>query len=129
MTTNKGGAIQTYIDGWKENNLEKILSSLAKGCKIIESHGPTYNGIDQVKKWVEVWLKANGVVRRWDVASLYIIEGGAVFEWIFECFVDGKDYYLEGISVVVFENGKIKYLREYRSTKKPFDWDGFSIGG
>lgn len=42
--------IQLYIDGWKENNINKIIQPLANNCVIIESHGPTYSNVKEVKQ-------------------------------------------------------------------------------
>lgn len=115
--------ILLYVDGWKENNVIKIIEPLASDCIIIESHGPLYKGIEKVKKWVEVWIKSKGVVNRWDITSFYFIDDTVVFEWIFDCIVNEKKYHIEGITIAHFENEKIKYLREYRMTKPSFEWD------
>ncbi len=42
--------IQQYVDGWKENNLNKIISCLTSDCTVIESHGPTYYSVEDIKK-------------------------------------------------------------------------------
>lgn len=115
--------IQLYIDGWKENDVSKIIKSLAPYCEIIESHGPIYRGAHKIKKWVGVWLRSEGKVNRWDITSFYFTDDTTIFEWIFDCNVNNKNYYIEGISIVRFTDDKINYLREYRTTKSPFDWN------
>lgn len=115
--------IQSYVDGWKENDISKITEPLAFDCQIIESHGPIYKGVEKVRKWVEVWIKSNGKVTQWDITSFYVVEDTATFEWVFDCIVNNKTYHIEGISIVHFKDNKISYLREYRMTKPSFEWD------
>lgn len=115
---------QQYVNGWKENDSHKIIDSLSENCIIIESHGPTYRGIEQVRKWVEFWVKKRGRVIRWDIVSFVFHrkQKTAFVEWNFACNVNRKNYELLGISVVKFSDGKISYIHEYRMTKSPYNW-------
>lgn len=116
--------IQTYIDGWKENNIEKILRPLINNCIIIESHGPTYHGKQQIKQWFEFWEKEKGKVLHWDITSFFFIEkeNTVFFEWDFSCNVRNTDYHLPGISIVKIVNNKISYIHEYRMTHISYNW-------
>jgi hypothetical protein len=114
--------IEAYVGGWRENDLSRIASTLSPGCIIIESHGPTYRGIDTVREWVESWIDAGSIVDRWDITSFCFVEGTAVFEWGFEYTVEGEHYSLDGASVVEFDDARIVALREYRRTAPPFEW-------
>ena len=115
---------QQYVEGWKENNVEKILVPLSYDCTIIKSHGPTYHGSEQVRKWFEYWMKEKGKVTRWNITSFYFLEKGnmAFFEWDFACNVVGEGHTLLGISLVKLSGDKISFLHEYRMTKEPYDW-------
>lgn len=115
--------VKQYVDGWKENNAAKIIKPLLPNCEIVESHGPTYKGIDKIKKWVEMWIESGGKVNQWDIVSFYFVDDVANFEWIFDCSVNNKTYHIEGISTAHFEDNKISYLREYRMTKPSFEWN------
>lgn len=117
--------IQAYIGGWKENNIEKIVAPLMTDCTIVESHGPTYHGIQQIRQWVKMWKKENGKVVRWNITSFRFIEKEhvAVVEWDFACTVSGKDHALLGISLVKFTGEKISVIHEYRMTKSPYNWN------
>lgn len=42
-----------YVEGWKAADSDLILDTLEPDCVVIESHGPTYRGRDQVKRWIE----------------------------------------------------------------------------
>ena len=78
---------QEYVDGWKQNDLQKIISCLTRHCMIIESHGPTYQGIADVEMWFQFWMAANSKVIRWDISSFYFCElkNTAFAEWDFAC--------------------------------------------
>ena len=114
--------INAYVEGWKINNPAQIIATLAPNCVIVESHGPTYRGIDTVQQWVESWIAEGSTVDRWDITSFHYVEGIAVFEWSFECTVADAHYYLDGISVVELDDDRIVALREYRRTEPPFEW-------
>jgi ketosteroid isomerase-like protein len=131
---------EAYFEGWKKNDLNLILSTLADDCIISESHGPTYHGLDHVRQWIENWFSEGSTVDRWDITSILItdslalntpdedgVEGSdpvmaAAGEWIFECTVNGEPYRIEGITLMEFKQGKIAILREYRRTQPLFDW-------
>ena len=116
--------IKQYVNGWEENNLEKILGCLSKDCLIIESHGPIYRGKDSVKNWFAYWLKGKGKVLKWNIKDIYFLKNQniAFFEWYFACVVEGKKHVLPGISIVKFKNSKISFIHEYRMTKNAYDW-------
>ena len=114
--------IETYVTGWLENNPEQILETLTPDCLIIESHGPTYRGRDVVEAWITSWYQEGNHIGRWEITSFFYVDGQAAFEWIFECGGDWGDMLIEGVSIVRFEDDKIAYLREYRSTEPLFDW-------
>jgi hypothetical protein len=116
--------VQKYITGWKENNLDQIIQSLTEDCLIIESHGPTYEGISAIKCWFELWLAANSYVTQWDITSFYFCDKQetAFCEWEFACISHDQEYTLPGISVIKFSNTKISYLHEYRMTHAPYIW-------
>jgi hypothetical protein len=116
--------VQSYVEGWKNNDLERITGVLALGCIVIESHGPTYRGADVIKKWIEGWIEDGSTVDRWDITSFYFVNGAATFEWDFACTVSGKHYSLSGASIVKFDSRKITAIHEYRMTAVPFDWTG-----
>ncbi|MCX7123391.1 MAG: nuclear transport factor 2 family protein [Gammaproteobacteria bacterium] len=118
--------IEQYIDGWKENNLNKIAGCLTENITIIESHGPTYSGIESVNHWFDLWLKAQSHVVRWDIHSMHFCEHSqaAFCEWDFACVISGVEYALPGVSMVKFSGQKINLIHEYRMTKPPCPWDG-----
>jgi ketosteroid isomerase-like protein len=117
---------QQYINGWKANDLAQIIAPLAEDCTVIESHGPTYQGIVAIKRWFELWLAANSHIKKWDITAFYFCEQQqtAFCEWDFSCVSHNEEYSLLGISVIKFSDHKINYLHEYRMTQKPYSWNG-----
>lgn len=116
--------IRQYVDGWKQNNLQKITSCLTENCVVIESHGTTYNGIQDIERWFALWLKAKNVVTKWDILSFYCLndEKTAFFEWGFSCVSGGKKYNFPGISIVRFADEKISFIHEYKMTNPAYVW-------
>jgi|SRR5581483_4592180 len=112
-----------YVAGWKEGNEQKILASLTNGCIVIESHGPVYRGKAAVAEWIEHWFLGKGKVKQWDITHYYQANNQtAACEWIFEYSYQGKSNVIEGMSSIKFSGGKIKYIREYRTSKPLFEW-------
>ncbi len=116
--------IHGYMEGWIAGNLPQILDTLDPDCLIIESHGPTYRGVDHVRRWVETWFAPGSRVDHWTLSS-FVFEGDmAAFEWEFTCTVDGIQYQFDGASVAHFRGDRIVALREYRMTAVPYEWTG-----
>lgn len=119
--------IKHYMSGWKNNDFCLIASTLDHECKIIESHGPIYYGIDDVQLWFNLWITANSKILKWDLTSYYYEKNAAFTEWNFECISNNTKYFFSGSSVVKFSHNKIKLIHEYRMTKPAFDWDKKSL--
>jgi uncharacterized protein (TIGR02246 family) len=113
--------VEAYVDGWRGNDSRKIVSSLSPDCIVIESHGPTFLGIEAIRQWVENWIAEGSRVDRWDITSFHFLEDAAAFEWDFECIAKGQHYHIEGVSIVEFSEGKISAMREYRRTESPYE--------
>jgi len=114
---------QMYVDGWRANDAEKIIGPLSEDCVIIESHGPTYRGLADVKEWVESWIKENYKVDKWDIISFWFVDDTAVFEWQFTFSAENAaPRNIDGVTIMKFKDEKIIYLREYRTTEPLYDW-------
>jgi hypothetical protein len=118
----KRDLIEKYIDGWIKDDQPGILSTLSPEVIIIESHGPKYTGIKKVEEWARKWFEDGGSVNKWEIVSFYDVGETVFFEWIFECFADGTLYNVDGISIVKFEDDKISYMREYKTSEPIFEW-------
>jgi ketosteroid isomerase-like protein len=118
--------VQQYFKGWEQNNLTTIKSCLSDDCVVIESHGPTYNGIHKIEKWLNLWIESKSKVLKWKINSFsFCIEKEIAFcEWDFSCVANDNKYDLTGISVVRFSDQKISFIHEYRMTFPPYTWEG-----
>ncbi|MBV9256816.1 MAG: nuclear transport factor 2 family protein [Ktedonobacteraceae bacterium] len=116
--------VQTYVDGWREGDRAKILSSLDEECVIIESYGPTYHGVEKVGCWIDTWFGGGNTVDGWEITSFYIAGETCFFEWVFACTYEGGYGSFEGASIAQLRKGKIVLLREYQTTKPLYEWEG-----
>ena len=113
--------VDNYVLGWESGNEARILSPLSDDCIIVESHGPTYHGTDEARKWIKEWYQ-NGQVDKWTIDSFFFAHDTAFFEWSFTYTIDGKKDSIDGASVVQFKGNKIYHIHEYRMTKPAFDY-------
>ena len=116
--------IHCYVEGWRDGDRGKILSTLAPDCVVTEAHGPVYRGMVRIGQWIETWFAAGGRVDRWEITSLVVADDTAAFEWSFACTWLEKAYDFEGASIAKLRGGKIASLREYCTTAPLYEWDG-----
>lgn len=118
--------IQKYVDGWKRNDLSQILSSVTENCVIVESHGPTYEGVSALKKWFQLWTAANSSIQKWDIFSYYFCQNEEIgfIEWDFSCVSNELPYAFKGISKFKLFEQKICFIHEYRMTHAAYLWEG-----
>lgn len=124
MQTATLNLITQYINGWKENNIKQITACLSENCTIIESHGPTYQGINEVELWFKFWLEAKSHITKWDILSFYDCdkENATFIQWDFACISNGIEYAFPGVSIIKFSDGKICFIQEYRMTRLAYPW-------
>ncbi len=113
--------IQSYMDGWKMGDQAKILTSLSANCVIVESHGPTYRGIEIIKKWIIEWTRSNKI-ENWDLTSFYSFDNMICCEWDFSYIGKETKEKFSGITIAQIDHGKIAWLKEYRMTAAPYEW-------
>ena len=116
--------IRRYVEGWRKGDAAMILGAVSEDCVVIEAHGPTYHGKDQIARWVDTWFDAGGEVLAWEIRSLEVLGDSGFFEWSFACAWLGERYDFEGASIVRFKESLISYLREYATTAPLYDWEG-----
>jgi hypothetical protein len=117
--------VNQYVTGWKQNDIKQICSCLLENCVVVESHGTTYCGIQDIEDWFRAWLAAKSKIIKWDILYFYYCdqEETAVFEWNFACISNDTEYLLSGISVIKFADEKIASIKEYRLTKPAHTWE------
>jgi hypothetical protein len=116
-----------YFNGWKNNDIKMIIDSVEEDVVVIESHGPTYHGINDLKQWFDFWLKAKSRIIQYDINNFYFCEKDiSLFcEWNFKCSSFDKIYSFPGASIIkISMRSKISLIHEYKMTKFPYLWDG-----
>ncbi len=98
-----------------------ICGPLSEDCLVIESHGPTYRGIPEIKRWIGDWTRSNKV-DSWAIKSFVFAHDTACFEWDFRCTCAGTSDGIYGASFVRFTNEKISSICEYRITVLADSW-------
>jgi hypothetical protein len=117
------------MEGWKNNNLHALLSCIHEDCVIIESHGPTYHGAKDLKKWFELWMDAESHILRWKIESFIFAkkEQTAFCQWDFACISNSTEYAFLGMSIYKFNHNKISFIHEYRMSQPPYRWMGNTL--
>jgi hypothetical protein len=113
--------IEKYTEGWVRGDERAICAPLSESCLVIESHGPTYRGIPEIRQWIGDWTRSNSV-DSWVIKSFVFTNDTACFEWHFKCTCVGTSDQIYGASFVRFTNQKISSICEYKITVLPDNW-------
>ena len=118
------GLIRQYFQGWLQQDVSLVLSTLSPNIKVIESYGPVYYGIDEVSHWFTDWhtRREKGKVTRWDILKVIYdeMQKMAAVEWDFECIYDSNLGSFLGISLFCFDELKITCIQEYKMEKEQY---------
>jgi hypothetical protein len=113
--------VEEYTVGWVKSDERLICAPLSESCLVIESHGPTYRGLPEIKRWIGDWTRSNKV-DSWVIKSFVFFDNTACFEWDFKCTCAGTTEQIYGASFVKFMDEKISSICEYRITVLPERW-------
>ena len=119
-----GSSCSTTSEAGRDADAGRVLETLRPDCVVVESHGTTYRGKEQVERWIESWFAEGNMIDRWDVTSFLAAKHACAVEWVFSCTIKGVKHSFEGASLALLEAGAISLLREYRMTQPRQDWDG-----
>jgi hypothetical protein len=116
--------IRQYFQGWLQQDVSLVLSTLSPDVKVVECYGPVYYGNDEVSRWFTDWhtRSEKGKVTRWDIFKVIYDEMQkiAAVEWDFECMYDGNLGSFLGASLFCFDDTKIISIQEYRMEKEQY---------
>lgn len=116
--------ITQYFQGWLQQDVSLVLSTLSPSIKILECYGPVYFGIDEVSRWFNDWHTGSGKgkITRWDIFKVIYDETQkiAVAEWEFECNYRGTMGSFLGASLISFDDTKITRIQEYKMEKEQY---------
>jgi ketosteroid isomerase-like protein len=110
--------VETYIESWKAQALERFLHGLCEDVVVEECDGAVHQGIDEARCWFIEWHEApiRGRVTEWRVSRFLFDEKRdiATLEWAFACDCHGRASSFRGASVITFREDKIHRIAEYR---------------
>ncbi len=109
--------ITEYVNGWINGDAARVLNTLAPDCLIVESHGPRFEGRDEVEKWINDWNQDGSKVIEWEIKNKLLQDTNAAFQWYFRCIMKGREYKIDGASFVEFRDERISIIFEYMQTK------------
>ncbi len=105
--------IKLWFDMWLKKKDLGISEIFSEDIVYIESWGPRYEGIYYLKYWFSDWNKRGSVIE-WKIKDVFHKEEKTVVEWFFKCFVDGKEHFFDGVSLIKWtEHDKIQFLQEF----------------
>ena len=105
-----------YVEGWLKGDSRQITKTLTQDCLIIESHGPRFEGKDEVLKWVCEWNQKGSQVIEWKIKKHIFENNEGAFQWFFRYVMENEEQEIDGISFVEFKEGKISKITEYMRT-------------
>jgi len=116
--------IRQYFQGWLQQDLSLVLSTLSPSIKVVECYGPVYCGIDEVSHWFNDWhtKREKGKVTKWDIFKVLYdeVQKMAAVQWDFECIYDGHLGAFLGTSLFCFDDTKVICIKEYKMEKDQY---------
>ena len=113
-------AVRQYMLGWQTGDEALLAAPLSSGIRIVESHGPVYEGISEVRTWFREWRKAGRVIR-WDALRFWHQGDETVVKWYFRCSYQGVEDGFDGLSLIRFDqDGLIASMEEYQAKTERF---------
>lgn len=105
--------IKNWFNMWLLGTCEGIEDIFSRNAVYIESWGPRYEGLPRIKHWFKEW-NTRGKVKTWDIKQFFHKEDQTIVEWYFaDAMNTGKEEKFDGISLIVWQDGKIAYLKEF----------------
>ena len=112
---------QQTIGAWLNKDLEKLLNVLSEDILWTEYFGAQYQGKAEIEKWFCQWNNpVENKVKSWIVDNYYVDNETALFTWTFQCFYEGKEGILDGISLVKFSGNQICEIQEFEQKHEKF---------
>lgn len=125
MQQKKEKLVQQYFESWISQDVNILTEIFTEDCKYIESYGTAYNNLKQIIFWFKDFHAKGGKVFEWKIYDFFHKNDELMVTWYFKHeFQDPKNTYnyedvpneFDGISIIKFNaNGKINYLREFKS--------------
>ena len=114
--------LRLWFEMWLQRADLGIVNIFSSDAIYIESWGPEYRGVEQIKYWFEEW-NTRGRVLQWDIKQFFHKEGQTVVEWYFKNTMNnGTVEAFDGMSLVKWDpEGKICFLKEFGCNENRYD--------
>ena len=114
--------LRLWFEMWLQRADLGIVNIFSSDAIYIESWGPEYRGVEQIKLWFEEW-NTRGRVLQWDIKQFFHKEGQTVVEWYFKnTMYNGTVEAFDGMSLVQWDpEGKICFLKEFGCNENRYD--------
>ncbi|CUQ32093.1 hypothetical protein BH721_11790 [Clostridium baratii] len=107
--------VREYFESWIKNNISVIENNFSEDILYIESWGPAYRGIEEVKLWFKNWNKSSKVLC-WEVKDIMLVDNKVICEWYFKHKHKEEVNDFNGVSLISFnDNNKITEVKEFMS--------------
>lgn len=105
--------IKWYFNSWLEKDISVLDDVFESNAVYIESFGPAYRNLSDIKNWFSDWNAKYNVIR-WDIRNFFHDGDTCICEWYFECDCNEVEGF-DGVSVIVFnDKNKIVSLKEFQ---------------
>ncbi|WP_341479361.1 nuclear transport factor 2 family protein [Clostridium gasigenes] len=107
--------VRSYFKGWIDNDNSIIEKYFSANISYVESWGPAYKGIEEVKLWFENWhVNSKGLI--WEIEESIVLEKRIICEWYFKHKHNEDINEFNGVSLIDFDNNnKIIKVKEFMS--------------
>lgn len=111
----KESIVKKYFNSWIVNDNSVLEETFSKNVSYIESWGPAYSGLEEIKKWFDDWHK-NSEVLNWDIKDIIILDKTFICQWYFKHKHNEDINDFNGVSWIKFnDDNKIIELKEFMS--------------
>lgn len=106
--------ISKWFNSWLSKNSLDFEGIFSEEVIYIESWGPRYEGIEEIKDWFEAWNQTHQVLV-WKIKQFFHKENQTVLEWYFKCqHADQTIEEFDGLSLISWtDDEQIRFLKEF----------------
>lgn len=120
--TPREDTVRRWFTMWLEKTDLGIPDIFAEDATYIESWGPEYHGVENIRHWFREW-NTRGTVLQWDIRQFFHKEDQTVVQWYFRNRMnDGRVEAFDGLSLIRWTpEGKIRLLQEFGCNESRYD--------
>ena len=114
--------VQKWFEMWLNQNSQGIEELFCRDAIYVESWGPKYTGLNDIRHWFEEW-NTRGTVLQWDIKQFFHKGNQTIVEWYFKNKMNaGNVEAFEGMSLIKWtSDDKIALLKEFGCNENRYD--------